>query len=374
MGDVEEGAKEVAAVVGGPLGAHVPDAVRAHLAVRLEAGDDVEREVGEAELLQLVVGADPHPALDGHVVADQPDVAQLGGIGGAALDEIELEHARSPLRLAPGDALEHDIGIEEIGAQVHAALAPRVAGDRHIDADVALHHVVDVEPELVAVAVVQDGADAQGRLLVGRGGVHVLPARLGDDAAVDQHVAPGLHGRRGHVDGDIGAVHLVGAQRVAQASLADPCLALDRDVARLQRPAERHRYRELAVDLAVDPCQGHAVLLQQMERLAVQHLQRQGQWALSPEGDPSRARQWLRHVDREGTLESELAAVGYGEGGVRDRHLEGLAVEAHERAGHVERGPAVDDGEREIGYPRASASRARGPRGPPSRCHHPCLK
>ena len=321
----------------------------AHLAVRLEAGDDVEREVGEAELLQLVVGADPHPAFDGDVVADQPDIVQLGGIGGPAPDDIELEHARATLGLAPGDALEDDVGIEEIGAQVHAALAPRIARDRHVDADVALHHVVDVEPELVAVAVVQDRADAQGRLLVGRGGEHVLPARLGDDAAVDQHVAPGLHGRRGHVDGDIGAVHVVGAQRLAQSALADPRLALDRDVARLQRPAERHRYRELAVDLAVDPCQGDAVLLQQMEGLAVQHLQRQGQRPLSPEGDPSRARQRLRHVDGEATLESELAAVGNGEGGVRSGHLEGLAVEAHERAGHIEHGPAVDDGEPEIG-------------------------
>ena len=123
VADVEEGAEEIAAVVGGALGGHVPDAVRAHLAVRLEAGDDVEREVGEAELLDAVVGADAHPAFDGDVVADQPDVLQLGGIGVAALDDVELEHAGPALGLAPGDAVEHQLGVDEIGAHVHAALA-----------------------------------------------------------------------------------------------------------------------------------------------------------------------------------------------------------------------------------------------------------
>ena len=240
--DIEEGAEEVAAVVGGAFGGDLPDAVGAHLAVRLEAGDDVEREVGEAELLDAIVGADAHPALDRHVVADQPDVHQLGGVGIAALDHVELEDAGLALGLVPGDAVEQQLGVDEVGAQVHPALAAPIAADRHLDADVALHQVVDVEPELVAVAVVEHGGDAQRRLLVGRRAEHVLPARLGDDA-VDEHLAPGLRGGRRHVERDVGAVHLVVAEHLAEARVGDAGLAFDLDVARLQRLAERHRQR-----------------------------------------------------------------------------------------------------------------------------------
>src|SRR5262249_20996740 len=106
------------------------------------------------------VGPDPHPALDGDVVADHSDVAELDRIGGTAPDEVKLEHARPPLGLAPGDALEYHVGIEEIGAQVHTVLPLRLAGSLPVDADVALNHVVDVKPKLVAVAVVEHGADA----------------------------------------------------------------------------------------------------------------------------------------------------------------------------------------------------------------------
>jgi len=80
----------------------------------------------------------------------------------------------------------------------------------------------------------------------------------------------------------------------------------------------------------IDAGKGNAVLLQQMERLAVQHLQRQGQRSLSFEGDAPRARQRLRHVDREGTFEGELAAVRSRERAVGNGQLERTVVEAQE--------------------------------------------
>src|SRR5215471_7295689 len=80
LGDIEKGTEEIATVVSWPFRAHVPNSIRSHLAVRLHAGDDVEREVGEAKFLELVVSPDPHPALDGDVVANQSDVVELSGV------------------------------------------------------------------------------------------------------------------------------------------------------------------------------------------------------------------------------------------------------------------------------------------------------
>ena len=326
LADIEEGAEEIAAVVGGAFGGHLPDAVGAHLAVRLEAGDDVEREVGEAELLDAIVGADPHPALYGHVVADQPDVHQLDGVGAPALDHIELEGAGLALGLVPGDAVEQQLGIDEIGAQVHPALAVPIPAHRHLDADIALHQIVDVEPQLGAIAVVEHGGDAQRRLLVGGRAEHVLPARLGDDA-VDEHLALGFCSSWRHIENDISAVHLVGPQHVAEACLGDARPAFDFEVARLQRPAERQGNGELGIDLALDAGRVEAALLQELEGLAVEHLERNGQRPLAAKGDMARSRQRLLHIDSEGALEAEAAAVGNGERGFRDCHLQRCLIE-----------------------------------------------
>ena len=116
------------------------------------------------------------------------------------------------------------------------------------------------------------------------------------------------------------------------------------------------------------PASGDAVLLQQMERLDVEHLQRQGQRPLSAEGDPPRARQRLRHVDREGALEGELAAVGNGEGGVRNGHLEGAGRRGARARGAPRARASCRRGRTRDWPPRASASRARGRCWPPSRC------
>src|SRR5215471_1733771 len=150
--DIEKGTEEIATFVGGPFRAHVPNSVRSLLAVRLQAGDDVEREVGEAKFLELVVGPDPHPAFDGDVVSDHSDVVEFSRVRRATAHDVELKYARPSFGLVPGDALEHDVGVEKIGARVHAALPVRVAKNRYVEAHVAFNHVVDVEPELVAIA------------------------------------------------------------------------------------------------------------------------------------------------------------------------------------------------------------------------------
>ncbi len=96
-------------------------------ALHLHARDDVEREVGEVELAQAVVGVDRRPALDGDVVAGHLEVLQLGLVR-LALGDVALQRRGAAGRLAPGDASQNEVGVGEIGVQAHRWLdrrAPR---------------------------------------------------------------------------------------------------------------------------------------------------------------------------------------------------------------------------------------------------------
>ena len=87
-------------------------------------------------------------------------------------------------------------------------------------------------------------------------------------------ISPLASGSRRHVEDDIAAVHLVGPARGRRVPVMRS--AVDFEVARLQRPAERQGDGELGIDLA--RCgRVEAAFLQELEGLAVEHLERNRQ-------------------------------------------------------------------------------------------------
>ena len=190
------------------------------------------------------------------------------------LDDIALEGAGASLGLLPGDAVEHDFGVGQVGAQVHALLVLRIARDRDLGGELTLHDIVDVEAELRAIVGIEAGVEREGRLLVQRHAKHMLPVGL-DRHALDQHVAARLHGRTCQLQDDIGTVDVVGRKDLRQAPIADARLAVNFQIGRCHDVLQGKRQRKLGLEFAIDRRRVEPAVLQNIEGFLRQHLQGQ---------------------------------------------------------------------------------------------------
>ena len=163
-----------------------------------------------------------------------------------------------------------------------------------------------------------------GGCLSGGRGEHVLPAGLGHHA-VDQHLGPGLGRRRRHVDGDVGAVHLVGAKRLAETAFADRA-SCPRAACRAAPAAGRAGMATVSwlSTLPSTPASATPLFCSRLNGSPVEHLERRRTAAPAPCTA-------TRPVRGSGSVMStvkvpfmaRLSAVGSGEGGVGHAQLEG---------------------------------------------------
>ena len=291
--DIEEGAEDVASVVGGALGGHLPHVVGPQLAARVEGADHVEGELRKAELLQLVVGPDAHPALDGDVVADQLDVVQLGRMLAGALDHVELEDAGPSLRLAPGDAVQKQLGIDEVGAHLDAAARCCALCDTSTSRPTSpCTRSLSSRPSWVRSLLSRLARMRSGGCLSGVAPNTCCQLALASTPwmSISPLASTAVPVRSTAM---LAPVTSCGADGLLEPAFGDARLALDLDVARLRHLAQRQRHGELRVDLAVDAGQRGAVALQGVNGLLVDHVERQRQRPLHLEGEVARARQRL---------------------------------------------------------------------------------
>jgi hypothetical protein len=161
-------------------------------------------------------------------------------------------------------------------------------------------------------------------------------------------------------------VHVVEPEHLPGPPVGDARLALDLEVARLQLLAEREGDGKLCVDLAVGAGERHPGVVQQPPGFLVEHLQRQRQRPLAARRDRPVPRQRLVEVDRECALEGKAAPVGRGEARLGRGNLQRLAFDPQQRAGNVQRRPAVEQVEGDVAAlecQRHPIAAARGPSG-----------
>ncbi len=150
--------------------------------------------LGKLELLDLVVGADDDFAFGGDVVADDLEILQLRVVV-RVTDDIGVDRRIASGRLAPLQMVERDFGVGQIGMQLDGRRGRSVALlKRNFDRNDAMHDVIDVQPELRAVCLVELRDDLHRRLLAGVRAEKTLADDLGGNA-VDEQVAFGIERR-----------------------------------------------------------------------------------------------------------------------------------------------------------------------------------
>ena len=83
--------------------------------------------------------------------------------------DVEMHGDGPAWGFAPGQGFEREFGRSQIGLDVDLRGAARILLNRHQHRHVALHDVIEVQPQGLTIGRVQHGIEAQRRLLVWRG-------------------------------------------------------------------------------------------------------------------------------------------------------------------------------------------------------------
>ena len=233
----EQRAEELLAVVGRSARLDVEHLVVADRRRDLHMGIEIDREIGEIEALEVLLGVERDTAFDLDVVAEDLEVLQIGRAV-LLLCHVELEVGRTSCGLGPAHAAEEQPRVGEVGGKAHGRRGSLAKpGDRHGDGGRALDQMVDLKAEFLARVLIERGRHLDRRLAIIGGVEDALPGKLGGDT-LDLNWALGLdrllgdiHVERaafdGHVADEIGGNGLVEPRHSPQLDLLEGEVVLE---------------------------------------------------------------------------------------------------------------------------------------------------